>query len=108
MSRKRGWAWCALAGALLVHVSLLWIYHVPAAKIPWGDETHFLHIAEARIEGSPRPIHPFFSRYYPRWVATWLAMGGGSILPLQLAQTALLILCAFLLRDITLAAGGTF
>jgi len=106
MSRKRRWAWCVLAGALLVHAGLLWIYHVPSAKMPWGDEAHFLNIAEARIEGSPRPIHPFYSRYYPRWVATWLAIGGGSILPLQLAQTALLILCAFLLRDITLAAGG--
>ena len=94
----------ALIAALLVvvavHALLLWIYHVPEAKSLWGDEISYARVAVALSEGRAAELDLLWPPLYPHFVGRLLRLGGGSLVPVQLAQLVLLVGIALLARDI--------
>lgn len=103
--RHRGW----LAGvvfALLLHAALLWIYWFPAQKAPLGDETLYWQLASALASGADVRVPPLWPPLYAHFVAWLLLASGGSLLAVQLVQTALLVGAAWLARDVVRRALG--
>jgi 4-amino-4-deoxy-L-arabinose transferase-like glycosyltransferase len=97
----RRFAWLlALAVVLTVHATLLWIYYEPAPKLLWGDEEMYWRLAQQALREGRFEIDPLWPPLYPAFVAALLALGGGSLLWVQLAQTLLLVAAALLLRDL--------
>ena len=100
-SRARAIATLAVASAAVaVHASLWSIGDVPESRTLWGDERMYwkgairLHAGE---DWHPEPLWPPF---YPRFLATVLAISD-SFTAVRAAQTLMLVIVAFLVRDLT-------
>ncbi|MDH3403501.1 MAG: hypothetical protein OES32_00915 [Acidobacteriota bacterium] len=93
-----GIRWWLAAAA--VHLVLLGLYHWPEAKVPLGDERMYLRAAAAVAEEGRSGLGSLWPPGYAWFLAPLLAWGGGAVWPVQLAQSALLVLAALLLRRI--------
>jgi 4-amino-4-deoxy-L-arabinose transferase-like glycosyltransferase len=93
-----------LAGLPLVlalHLGLLWLGHRPAPRRLWGDEVLYLRAADEVAAGAPRGADDLlWPPGYSRVLASLLAAGDDSILFVQLVQTALLALAAWIFGDL--------
>lgn len=90
----------AVAALLALHATLFVAAHRPEARRLTGDEGTYLAAAGRLLAGEPSGLDLLWPPLYPRFVAGLLALGGGSLALLQLAQTALLVLAALLLRQV--------
>jgi len=104
MRRKE--AFLAVGAVVAVHALLWWVFYWPAPKWPWGDETLYLRAAGEMLDAGRLKLDPLWPALYPRFVAGCLAIGGGSLVPLQLVQTMLLLLSAMLMRELALRWTG--
>jgi 4-amino-4-deoxy-L-arabinose transferase-like glycosyltransferase len=90
----------AAAFVLLVHLGLLWIYWRPQPKVLLGDEARYRAWADEILSGRDPEPDLLWPPLYPRFLALVLGSPQGSLLRVQLVQTALLIFVAFVLRDL--------
>ena len=100
-ARRRWWAgwWVAVGlAAVLLQAALLWIEWRPVPRRLWGDEgTYWQAAQEVRAGGEP-DLHLIWPPLYPRFLAATMPLSGGTRLAAQLAQVALLVAAALLLR----------
>ena len=98
----------AAAGVALVHGMLWWLYYRPVPKVLWGDETIYLRSAKALLAGDPGwwP-DPLWPPLYPRLLAGIMAVGGPTVLWIQIVQTCLLAATAVLLCDLVRRLSGS-
>ena len=96
---SKGWApW--LAAVVAVHLVLLVLFHVPEAKPALGDERMYLRAAAAVAAEGSSGLGSFWPPAYAWFLAPLVALGRGSVWPVQVAQTALLVVAAWLLREL--------
>jgi len=95
-----------LLAVLIVHALLLWIYHVPGPKPLWGDEQMYRQAALELTETGQTDKNSLWPPLYSGLVAVSFRAGNGSVLPLQLLQTLLLVASALLLRDLCVRLTG--
>jgi hypothetical protein len=95
MKLGRAWWWLAAA---VVHITLLALYHLPEAKAPLGDEQMYLQAAVAVAETGQSELGSLWPPAYAWFLAPLVALCGGALWAVQLAQTVLLILAALFLR----------
>ncbi len=108
-ARPSRFTWSLLGLSIaLVHGTLWWIYYVPATKLLWGDENTYRQSAVALLAGDPGwwP-DPLWPPLYPQFLAGLMAVGGGRLLLVQLAQILLLVLSALLMADVVRAVSGS-
>jgi 4-amino-4-deoxy-L-arabinose transferase-like glycosyltransferase len=98
-AQRRFWAAVGLAAALL-QVALLWIEWRPAPRPLWGDEATYWQAAEQLRAGGAADLHLIWPPLYPRFLAALMPLSGGTRLAAQLAQVALLVMAALLLRGL--------
>jgi 4-amino-4-deoxy-L-arabinose transferase-like glycosyltransferase len=98
----------AIVAAMAVHVVLWWLYYHPQPKVLWGDEQRYLEAARGLLSGDPgwRP-ELLWPSLYVRFVAGLTAVAGGSLVAVQLAQTALLVLAGVLVGDLGRRLSGS-
>lgn len=97
---RGGWpvgafAWLAAA---TVHASLVALYYFPAVKAPLGDESMYRRAAESVLAQGTSHLGSFWPPLYAWFLAPLLALAHGAMWPVQVAQTLLLGLSAWLLR----------
>ena len=90
-----------MAFVLLVHLGLLWIYWRPEPKTLLGDEGMYRRWADDLSAGREPEPDLLWPPLYPRFLALVLGSPQASVLRVQIVQTALLVLVAFVLRDLT-------
>jgi 4-amino-4-deoxy-L-arabinose transferase-like glycosyltransferase len=95
-----------IAVVLLVHLTLLWLYYQPSAKVLAGDEDAYLQAATRLLDGQPSGLDLLWPPLYPAFLALLLALGGGSLLVVQAVQTLMLVAVALLLRDLWIRFEG--
>lgn len=98
--RRPGMLLPCLLAVLTVHAVLFWLHYVPFSRTLWGDELTYLADAARLLEGRETAGTLLWPPLYPRFVAGLLVVGRGSLVALQLAQTALLLATALVLRDL--------
>jgi 4-amino-4-deoxy-L-arabinose transferase-like glycosyltransferase len=98
----------AAAAVALVHCTLWWLYYRPIPKALWGDETAYWRSARALLAGDPGwwP-DPLWPPLYPRLLAGIMAIGGPTVLWVQIVQTCLLAAAALLLYDLVRRLSGS-
>jgi 4-amino-4-deoxy-L-arabinose transferase-like glycosyltransferase len=104
-----GRVWIALAAAAaLVHGTLWWIYYRPLPKVLWGDEATYWRSAMTLLSGDSgwRP-DPLWPPLYPQFLAGIAALGGPTVLWVQVVQTGLLFGAALVLADVTRRLSGS-
>ena len=84
----------------------MWIYYVPGPKQLWGDEQMYRQAALELLDNGRTEENFLWPPLYSSFVALMLRAGNGSLLPLQLLQTLLLVASALLLRDLCLRLTG--
>lgn len=93
----RKWLWLAVATWVLLNLALLWIYYAPAQKPLVGDEFAYHARALALLAGQP-VIEQFIWPPGQTWFLAAIGFfAGNGLLAVQLLQTGLLIVCAWLL-----------
>ena len=104
---RRVW-FAVAAAAAVVHGTLWWLYYRPIHKVLWGDETAYWRSATALLAGDPgwRP-DPLWPPLYPRLLAGIVAVGGPSVVWIQVVQTGLLVAAAVLLSDLVRRVSGS-
>lgn len=96
-----GSSWRRLAlGAALVHLALLGLYYWPEQKPGLGDEGMYLEAAQSVIRHGRSDLGSFWPPFYAWFIAPLLWVAGGSPWLVQGVQTALLVLSAWLLREL--------
>lgn len=90
-----------------MHGALLYIHHVPETKSWIGDEKMYWEAAQRVAHGQPSELELLWPPFYPWFLALLLWLSGGSLLFVQLVQTALLGLCAWLVWDLCLRLHGS-
>jgi hypothetical protein len=101
--RRAFWLPVGIA-ALLLQATLFWLEHQPSARRLWGDEVMYLDLAARQAHGEVAPIELLWPPLYPRFLAGLLWLGGGSRIPIELAQVCLLVLAALVVRDLAARA----
>ena len=98
----------AAAAVALVHGTLWWLYYRPVPKALWGDEMAYWRSAKALLAGDPGwwP-DPLWPPLYPRLLAGIMAIGGPTVLWIQVVQTCLLAAAAVLLHDLVRRLSGS-
>jgi hypothetical protein len=96
------------AAVALVHGTLWWLYYRPVPKALWGDEFSYWRSARALLAGDPGwwP-DPLWPPLYPRLLAGIMAIGGPTMLWIQVVQTCLLAAAAVLLHDLVRRLTGS-
>ena len=90
-----------------VQLSFLWLALHPAGRGLFGDEVRYINAARAILNGQPTELELLWPPLYPQFLAGLIALGGGqSLLPVYLAQLALLIVTACVLADLGRAWTG--
>jgi 4-amino-4-deoxy-L-arabinose transferase-like glycosyltransferase len=87
-------AWGCVAA---VHVAVFLLYWSPRAKVLWGDENTYLAAANSLLSTGSSNLDLLWPPLYPHMIAGLLALGGGSLIVVQLAQLGLLFASAYLL-----------
>ncbi len=96
-----GGFWAAVGlGAALLQAALLWIEWRPAPRPLWGDEITYWQAAERLRAGGEADLHLIWPPLYPRFLAALMPLSAGTRLAAQLAQVALLVVAALLLRGL--------
>jgi hypothetical protein len=98
----------AAAAVALVHGTLWWLYYRPLPKALWGDEMAYWRSATALLAGDPGwwP-DPLWPPLYPRLLAGIMAIGGPTLLWIQVVQTGLLAAAAVVLYDLVRRLSGS-
>ncbi len=98
----------AAVAVALVHGTLWWLYYRPVSKALWGDEMAYWRSARALLAGDPGwwP-DPLWPPLYPRLLAGIMAVGGPTVLWIQVVQTCLLAAAAVLLHDLVRRLSGS-
>jgi hypothetical protein len=94
------WRLLWLAAAVAVHLSLLRLHYFPESKPFLGDEGMYLQAAHAVLEQGRSQLGSFWPPLYAWFLAPLVGASGGALWLVQLVQTALLVLCAWLLREL--------
>ena len=99
--------WLPVVVAVLgLHATLFGLEHRPAPRSLWGDEVMYLGLAEREAQGESAPIELLWPPLYPRFLGGLLWLGGGSRVPIELAQCCLLLLAALVVRDLGARLAG--
>jgi len=96
------------AGAGLVHGGLWWLYYQPVTKLLWGDERWYREAAlqvlagdsSWRLDGLWPPLYPFLQ-------AGIMAVTGRGVLGVQVVQSLLLLVLAWVVGDLTRRLSGS-
>jgi hypothetical protein len=98
----------AAVAVALVHGTLWWLYYRPLPKALWGDEFAYLRSAKLLLAGNPAwwP-DPLWPPLYPRLLAGIMAIGGPTVLWIQVVQTCLLAAAAAVLYDLARRLSGS-
>jgi len=82
-----------------VHATLLWLSYQPEQRPGLGDEGMYLRAAEAVREHGASGLESFWPPAYAWFLAPLVAAADGSVWLVQLVQTCLLVLVAWLLGE---------
>ena len=97
---RRSGVLLSVLAILIVHSTLLWIYHSPAPKELMGDEVMYNSVAQRILRGEDPAMELLWPPLYPRFVAWLLFAGRGSLLMVQLVQSLLVVFIAVTARDL--------
>lgn len=102
-------AWLALLTvALIVQQAMLWwLYYHAGAKQLVGDEGRYWNTAHDILAGGPWHPSDIWPPGQPLFMAIVLALGGDSVLAVQVVQTLLFLGCALLLWDLWKRLSGS-
>jgi 4-amino-4-deoxy-L-arabinose transferase-like glycosyltransferase len=100
-----------LAGAVVLLVAqqalLWWLYYHGGGKQLMGDEVQYLDTARAILAGGPWHPSDLWPPAQPLLIAAILAVGGGSVLAVQLVQTLLFLGCGVLIARLARHLSGS-
>ena len=107
VARRRRWLLASLLLFAAGQAALWYAYYGRAAKTLIGDEQAYQATALAILDGGPWMPSTIWPPLQPLWIAALYALFGAHVLVVQLAQTALFVGCAVLLRDLWRRLGGS-
>lgn len=92
---------------LALLAGMVWLYWTPSAKLLWGDEATYLAAATRLLATGSAGLDLLWPPLYPCFLAGLLAIGGESLVAVQIVQIGLLIVSALLLRGLTTSLTGS-
>lgn len=101
MSKKIPSTLILLLSSVLIQFLLFYFYYSPETKILAGDEERYLSTAKSILNGGDWHPHFLWPPLQPITIAFFLKLFGDSLIALQVFQYLLIILSAFIVRDIT-------
>lgn len=87
--------------SVVIELLLFYFYYFPETKVLMGDEVNYYNRAMTIISGDDWHTNPLWPPLQSVLIALFVAVFGESLLPLQIFQYGLLLLAAWLVRDIT-------
>ncbi|MDA8016755.1 MAG: glycosyltransferase family 39 protein [Thermoanaerobaculia bacterium] len=96
-----------IATGVTLHVVVFWIAHFPEPRQWMGDEPMYLEGGQTLASGQTWSYESLWPPFQPVFLALILRLTGGSLLAVEIVQTLLLLLAAYLLSEISRSITGS-